>query len=217
MVVLCGGERKALGLDGHGAIPGASGAVDRWERTESEAAREKEEGGDRWDRSGSERREVIWRWRDSLFEPPLSHISLVYLLWCVVGKGIFSWCASDKITECNVLHTKPCFVSVLGTNFLFLFPLLLRGLISYRRLGESGGRAELHWGRSRGRVELHEGAPGRSERRGAARRHFFFSFLKFFLETFSLFPLEYVHVIAPLYITQATKFNYTCKVSECVF
>jgi hypothetical protein len=41
------------------------------------------------------------------------------LLWCVVGKGIFSWCASDKITECNVLHTKPCFVSVLGTNFPF--------------------------------------------------------------------------------------------------
>jgi hypothetical protein len=38
-----------------------------------------------------------------------------------VGKAIFSWRASDKITECNVLHTKPRFVSVLGTNFPFLF------------------------------------------------------------------------------------------------
>jgi hypothetical protein len=31
-----------------------------------------------------------------------------------VDKGIFSWCASDKIAECNMLHTKPRFLSVLG-------------------------------------------------------------------------------------------------------
>jgi hypothetical protein len=41
MVVLCGGERKALGLDGHGVIPDASGADERGRKARLRERRKK--------------------------------------------------------------------------------------------------------------------------------------------------------------------------------
>jgi hypothetical protein len=41
MVVLCGGERKALGIDGHGVIPDASGADERGRKARLRERRKK--------------------------------------------------------------------------------------------------------------------------------------------------------------------------------